>query len=266
MATREVPMTIEAFYALPPCFAMKHEYSKGIACLSPRQITVVALAPLAAVPAPAALPRAFCDEPLAALTDADDPVLLRAFREGFASTPDFGDYRRPDLERFVRGWIQNNVRPALPGSVAVRARRTPRSLAALLALLPTRTHSLLDTLLVRPRYARRGLATQMFRRAAQTLREAGATHVFTTYHPLNTPSVLWHAKQGFVELPSLQIAHGKLAEARMRAWQAAEGIGDGVAPQPGAVADWEREVERLQALAETDGYEAAEPIYWVRGR
>ena len=76
---------------------------------------------------------------------------------------------------------------------------------------------------------------------------------------------LLHAKQGFVELPSLQIAWGKLAEARMRAWQAAEGIGDGAAP-PGEVADWEREVKWMETIAETQGYKAAEPIYLVRGR
>lgn len=122
-------------------------------------------------------------------------------------------------------------------------------MAALLLVKKTASGFLLDTLAVRPRYQRQGVATYLLRHVIPHLLAEGATELLTTYHPANEPSIAWHTQQGFVPLPCLSLTRLKLHAARSNGEETAL---------------LQAEVERLEAMAEREGYESVEPMLRLR--
>jgi GNAT superfamily N-acetyltransferase len=247
MRTQRIPMSIDEFHALPRHYAWKHEYWDGTAHIRPRELAVVAALPLHNLPEPSrTLPAGLVP---ASLTNTTPEALAHLYRAAFGDTPDLCDYVGEILEREIQRWLTQDIARAHPASLILCPKRHPRSVAALLLVKKTASGFLLDTLAVRPRYQRRGVATYLLRHVIPPLLAEGATELLTTYHPANEPSVAWHTQQGFVPLPCLSLTRLKLHAARSNGEE---------------TATLQAEVERLEAQAEREGYESVEPILRLR--
>ncbi len=240
-------MTMEAFHALPRHYAWKHEYWDGTAHIRPRELAVFAALPLHNLPEPSVTPPAGLVH--APLTDATPEALAQLYRAAFCDTPDLCDYVGEILEREIQRWLTKDIARAHPVSLILRPKRHPRTVAALLLVKKTASGFLLDTLAVRPRYQRQGVATSLLRHVVPHLLAEGATELLTTYHPANEPSVAWHTQQGFVPLPCLSLIRLKLHAAHANREE---------------MELLAAEVEHLEAQAEREGYESVEPILRLR--
>jgi len=183
----------------------------------------------------------------------DSDELVGAFLDAFRCAPDYADYPmaafRKRAAEYVRGFF-GGVRGAWsPAStVAVRGGQV---VAAALVKERSPHPPLLDCLLVRPGFFRRGWANAVATRTASVLAAAGFTTLRSTALLANDPSIGWHTAFGFRELPDLFVAQARwhcAAHERDRL-EALGRLTAGERERLTALAEyWWSEVRRLDAL------------------
>lgn len=256
-------MSIEEFELLPMRPGWKYEYWDGRAHITPREHGVIVAMPVTPrlVNTSLVLRRA---------TSADAPELTTAFLEAFIDSVEYCDWETQKIceaaDKAIRShFAGERGKPHLASRAAMgfdRERGCDSIVgAALLAHAPR--YSMLDLLFVRPDWQRDGIATALLSDAMNELHSGGESILKSAYHAANEASMNWHHRFGFVEEPDLMRARLYSSAARHELWRR-EKIGgllerDRVELQ--AEADrWEIEVERLEEIADREGYKAVAPI------
>jgi hypothetical protein len=178
---------------------------------------------------------------------ADDAAeLLAAFLDSFRFAPEYAAYPmrgfRSQASKFIAGFFGDVRGTWSPTSTVVV--RGGRVVAAALVKERTQKPPLLDCLLVRPAYFRRGLATAVAARAVNGLAAKGFTTLRSFAMLANEDSLAWHAAFGFRELPHIFVAQARYHSALYERERL---------EKFGRLDDAER--ERLTALAERWGAE-----------
>lgn len=256
-------MSMEEFELLPMRPGWKHEYWDGRAHITPREHGVVVAMPVTArgVETSLVLRRA---------TGADAPGLTSAFLEAFIDSTEYCDWETEKISDAADKAIRSHFagergKPHLASRVAIGfdSERGGDSIvgAALLAHAPR--YSILDLLFIRPAWQRHGIATALLSDAMNELHSGGEAILKSAYHAANDASMIWHQRFGFVEEPDLMRARLYSSAARHELWRRDKtgGLTDRDRVELQSEADrWEIEVERLEEIANREGYRAVAPI------
>lgn len=146
-----------------------------------------------------------------ALRAEDAPEVLAAFLDAFRFAPEYAAYSmnayRKEAADYVTGFY-GDVRGARSPTSAV-VWRDGQIVAASLVKDREAKPPLLDCLLVRPAYFRRGLATAVVTRSVNALATAGVAALRSGALLANDASLAWHTAFGFRELPDSFVAQAR---------------------------------------------------------
>lgn len=190
---------------MPWRFGWKHEYWDGHARLTPRHhhvhVYVRVGSGIAAV-APSCL---F----VRSVVPADAEGLVEAFIETFEDGVEFCDW---PVEKFHEH-AQRNITDYFAGQRGTPLLATSRlaldgeGRVAGAALVCGREEGpVLDLLMVRPGFRRRGVASTLVGAAVEGLHAGGVAVLRSAYHVANEESTYWHRTFGFEEEPDLNLA------------------------------------------------------------
>lgn len=263
MKSEHPEMSIEEFELLPMRPGWKHEYWHGRAHITPRQNAVIVSTPVT---------RREVDTNLFIKKVSNDEALelTAAFLDAFADSVEYCDWEphkiveaahKAILSHFAgeRGKPHSASRVAL----AFDPERGCDSIVAAALLTQAPRYPILDLLFVRPACQRQGIATTLLSAAMNELHDNGEALLKSAYYLANEASMKWHQRIGFVEEPDLLRARLYSSSARHELWRR-EKIGDLTNDEKSelqtCVNTWEAEVERLEEIADCEGYEAVAPI------
>ncbi len=256
-------MSFAEFRDFPRRPGWKYEYSGGAIHVTRAHVVIPMVLELeSAAPAPG---REIPGTILRRLEERDDSPLVDLFVEAFTGTMEYvgstpGQIRASAAECLARG---------------PRKRRGPRSPISYVAqgageltgaALFRRSEGapLLDLLFVSPAHHRRRLASALAARAAADLAELGERRIWSSVMLGNEPSLAWHRRFGFQEMPHLLVARHRCRiyrfeldrHRRLRDLTASE-LGDLEA----LATHWESEYRRLEKLFARDPGQAFPSIY-----
>lgn len=256
-------MSMEEFELLPMRPGWKYEYWDGRAHITPRENSVIVAMPVTAR-------RASTSFVLRRVSSDDALELTAAFLEAFVDSVEYCDWKTDKINKAADKAIRSHFsgargRPHIASRVAMAfdrgLRRDSIVGAALLTQAPR--YPILDLLFVRPAWQRLGIATALMSNAMNELHDLGETLLKSAYHAANEGSMNWHHRFGFAEEPDLLRARLYASSARHELWRR-EKIGGLNHSEKARLRDeadsWEQEVERLEAIADRDGYEAVAPV------
>jgi GNAT superfamily N-acetyltransferase len=250
-------MSVVAFQRWRRQLGWKYEYYGGQAHVTPSRITVTLLLDLA--------PHTPNGTNIIRPVRVEDGEALRVpFLAAFALAPEYLDYPadrfRNTADKYIRGFFGKIRGEWSP--VSVVAELGGQIVGAAL-IKQQRTYPLLDCLFVRPDHARQGLATAMVSRVVNELVKSGENGLLSYVLLANGPSLAWHHRFGFREVPDLRVAtarsrfyHGELDRHRQghvpvkKEWEEFRRLAN----------YWEAEVKRLEELAKRDFW-AAHPHF-----
>jgi GNAT superfamily N-acetyltransferase len=193
-------LTFQEFEDFPQRLGWKHEYDGEAIHVTPSKITFVALRLALSERAVPAAPhvRPACPE--------DAPGLTELFQDAFTGAVEFAGYPPRRLREEALAVVHAHFREArnpfrhLSGVIEENGR-----LCAAALLKQGRQGPRLEPLFVRPRCQRRGLATVLIGHVVNCLLAAGETCLSSFCHLGNGPSLAWHLRFGFRELPDLWV-------------------------------------------------------------
>ena len=193
-------MSFAAFERIPRRPGWKHEYYDGQAHITPSHTTVSFL--LALAPREAESPSG-----IRSITPADADALLPPFLEAFRETPEYAGYRatvfKNSAKKYIAGFFGKVRGQWSPISSAVENKG---EIIAAALIKRGRALPLLDCLFVCPGHTRKGLATVLVNHVVNQLRERGETQLLSYVLLANEPSLAWHHRFGFHEVPDLWVA------------------------------------------------------------
>jgi GNAT superfamily N-acetyltransferase len=196
-------MSFAAFERQSRKLGWKHEYHGGKAHIRPGRTFVTFQLALQR--------REFAfREAIRAVSREDAAALVRSFVAAFATAPEYADYGREQLKseavKCVDRFFGEGGGAWLPASMVAVARR--RLVGA--ALVKQRSKGPLPyCLFVRPSHARRGIATALVSHVVNALIEQGEQTLFSRVLLANEPSMGWHYRFGFEELPDLSVTDSR---------------------------------------------------------
>jgi GNAT superfamily N-acetyltransferase len=198
-------MPIEQYQLLPRKAGWSYAYIAGKAHITPCPFLVRTRVAVTLRPVPPELR-------LEPLDPAQDVALARAFVAAFRDAIEYCDVSLERLRDAARTLVADFF-AGKRGTVdaASRCLRDGRRIAGAAMITRVRRGLLLDVLLVRPKWQRRGLATALVAAALDDLRARGESVLHSTYHPGNEASAAWHARFGFVDEPDPQVASMRAA-------------------------------------------------------
>ncbi len=148
---------------------------------------------------------------LRSCTPRDRDELIDAFFDSFLTAPEYADYPmnkyRLKAVEYVEGCYGTLRGTLSPASTVLE--RDRRIVAAAMIKIREEKPPLLDCLLVRPRYFRRGYATAVVARAANRLVRLGYSTLESGAMLANEPSLAWHEAFGFREKPCFFVAQSR---------------------------------------------------------
>lgn len=275
MRSLHLPITWEEFERMPWRFGWKHEYWDSHAHLTPRQSHVhvrMSVEPREVVIPPNVALRSVC------LSDTE--ALIDLFIETFEDGVEFCDWETEKIHAHARRNITDffNGKRGTPHAVsrlAIRAegkankdnvsdetsnQTKSRILAA--ALFTEKSDAVvLDLLMVRPIYRRRGLATALVATALNDLHRQGVDMLRSAHVISNEESTAWHRAFGFTEELDLHLARLRYSffhHEVMRLESGSEGS-DEHSRLKAEYEFWRRRAAELEEICERDGYEAVMP-------
>lgn len=255
-------MSMEEFELLPMRPGWKHEYWDGRAHITPREHGVV-------VAMPVTPRRVNTTLVLRRTTDADAPELTSAFLDAFIDSTEYCDWETAKISRAAEKAIRSHFagergKPHLASRVAMAfdRERGCESIVGAALLTHAPRYSILDLLFVRPDWQRHGIAAAVVSAAMNELYSGGEAILKSAYHAANDASMIWHQRFGFVEEPDLMRARLYASAARHEVWRREKiGVRDRERAALKSEAErWEIEVERLEEIADREGYKAVAPI------
>jgi len=198
------------------------------------------------------------------VTDDDEAALRRAFEAAFWQTADFPEFPRRAFRKLAREDIRNHLEGTRGAPLdASRLAEADGQVVGAVLLREFSLGTLLNLVFTDPAVQRRGLAGALLARAVDALPE-DVGHVFSSVRLANAPSLAWHRRWGFLEVPNLQVL-------RMRAQHFGEELRRhrelGHASEE-ELTRLDREAEywigRCKALRESvgDDYDGLHPYYW----
>jgi GNAT superfamily N-acetyltransferase len=193
-------MSFAAFERLPRTIGWKHEYYGGKAHIRPAHLMVRLLLNL--------VPQKLSDRPgIRRVRRADAGALEAGFLNAFALAPEYADYPpahfRARAAEYIEGFF-GNVRGRWSRD-SVLAEVDGHLVGAALVKCGA-ADPLLDCLFVHPEFGRQGWATALVRQVAHKLLKKGIKRLRSCVLLANAPSLAWHKRFGFAELPDLWIA------------------------------------------------------------
>ncbi len=256
-------MPQDHFLALPRLPGWKYEYVDGNAYIEPLPhlvYTKITVAPSNAQDINGILFRT--------ITSGDIDRLKTPYADAFENTVEyFGKNRAEVLEsaddvlnRFFRG---EDGRP-VPGFLAETCPDDGISVVGAALAVKTDDYYMLDMLFVRPARQRQSVAASLLYRLMNMMYMDGAAQLISRYNLANIPSRNWHRKQGFKDLPDLQLAriyHYHAVYEQKRQTKLQGPLSDEEKQRLQSEIDiWHNEIERLEIIAETEGYGAVIPV------
>lgn len=269
MRSQHTPMSWERFEELPAHPGWKHEYWDGVAHITPGARFAVVRMNVS--------PR-YTRSPLElrAVTATDESPLVSAYLDSFRDTVEYCDWEEEDIARsafenvksFFAGHRGEALSSCSPLALGPDSEDTIGAVAGAALLVRCRDGSpMLDMLFVRPRWQRRGVATALLSRFLEELRHRGETILRSRYHLANESSQAWHRKVGFTEEPDLLLAklYLRCAAQELDRREKLSELGDEERGRLLAEKQrWERRVEKLERIAEEEGWEAVSPALRLR--
>lgn len=241
---------------MPWRFGWKHEYWDGHAHLTPRQ-DHVHVRFSGEVPS-AELPRGLSMRPV---SSDDAPALIEAFIETFEDGVEFCDW----TEEMIHGHARTNITEYFAGRRgepmdASRLAIEGGSIVGAVLFCRRDEEPVLDLLMVRPGFRRRGIARSLVGAAVEKLRErGGGENLRSAYHAANVESTEWHRAFGFEEERDLSLAKMRrmfyIHEASRFPEESEEH-----ARLEALREKWSRRVEELEEVADREGFEAVAPV------
>ncbi len=210
-------MTEAEFELLPHEVGWKYEYSDGCAHIRPRPMAARLRAPITRRP----VAETGCR--IRPMTEADVPGLVRAFADGFRDTVEYCDCTGAQVRRAgadaVATFFAGRRGAFHPGSRLAVPEGRPYLVAGAALVVRKADGPFLDMLFVRRRWQHRGLGTALVGMVMNELAGAGETHLGSAYNVANGPSIAWHHKLGFEEVPDLVLARARGQVARHELWR-----------------------------------------------
>lgn len=241
---------------MPWRFGWKHEYFGGEAHITPRH-DHVHVRFSGEVPS-AELPRGLSMRPA---SSDDAPALIEAFIETFEDGVEFCDWP----EEMVHDHARTNIteyfagRRGEPMDASRLAVEGNRIVGAVL-FCHRDDESVLDLLMVRPGFRRRGIARSLVGAAVEKLRERGeGENLRSAYHAANVESAEWHRAFGFEEEPDLSLARMRRFFYAHEASRHPEGSEEFIRLEA-LHEKWSRRVEELEEISDREGFEAVAPV------
>lgn len=203
-----LPMTIDEFQHMRHWLGWKHEYWDGAAQLSTQE-TAVASFQRPVAPITAAIPLA-ADEQLRLIQPDDEPALIELFMTAFDEAIEYVGWPDDSYRREARDSIGTFFgKPSryrygstdlarLDASFVIA---TPTQLLAAVLVRSIRRGPILQPIMVHPAHHRRGLATALLSAVMSSLLSAGDAALFSRCQLGNAPSMAWHERNGFLEIP-----------------------------------------------------------------
>jgi GNAT superfamily N-acetyltransferase len=193
-------MSFAAFEHLRWRLGWKHEYYDGRAHIRPASLMVTLrlhLAPRIEPKFPGIRP----------LRRSDEARLEEPFLAAFAHAPEYADYAADRYRRTGAEYLERffgNVRGEW-SPVSLVAEASDKIVGA--ALIKARPSGpLLDCLFVCPGFAKQGLATALVTHVVNSLVGQRDTQLISYVMLANEPSLAWHRRFGFNEVPDLWVA------------------------------------------------------------
>lgn len=244
MRSRRIRMSEREFELLPRELGWRYEYADGWAEIRPRHLAVKLTAPVT----PRSIPDVGCR--IRAVTPADRRALVTAFCDGFGDTVEYCDRTRPQIrfaaEDAVATFFAGKRGSFHPASRVAVPFDNPRTIAGAALVVQKPCGPFLDMLFIRTRRRQHGLGTALVGTVMNALLIEGAAHFGSAYNVANHPSIAWHHKFGFAEVPDLFITRSRAQLARHELWRRQQ-IGDF---NSGERQELEREIARLDQLAD----------------
>jgi len=242
-------MSFAAFQRLPHRLGWKHEYYGGRAHIRPGWMSVRFRLNLTTR-------KSIRTIRIRAVKLRDAAALEEAFLAAFASAPEYAGYPAAHFRKKGKEYLANFFGE-------VRGHWSPVSMAAEAnggiigaALVKTRDKGpLLDCIFVRPEFGRRGIAIALAARVVNELVAAGESHLYSYAMLANAPSIAWHHRFGFEEVPDLWVA---TARWRFYAYEVERlrEIGEASEAELSRLSEladhWYAETERLEELEKKD--------------
>lgn len=261
MQSRHITMTLEEYELLPFEPGWKCEYYDGQAHFTPRYHPVITTLQVS--------PRVFTAPCLlrpAATVDAE--TLAETYVLSFGATLEYCDYTDQEMRKAAERALHDHFmgergNPLSASRVAVDPQNSERLLGAAL-LLTGRECARLDLLFVHPDWQGRRLATALVSDAVNHLHLYGERHLMSRYHIGNDASRRWHQQFGFIEEPDLQRArlYWRATQSELRRRAQLNDLTNAERACLEAEREyWQAQVDTLEQVAKTRGFEAVCPDY-----
>lgn len=268
-------MSWEEFERMPWRFGWKHEYWGGCAHITPRDNHVYVRMKVE----PRAEPAVTHGITQRAVEAADAEELIECFTETFREGVEFCDWR---TEQFIAHACRNITdyfagRRGTPHDVSLLATTNEAETGAIqtspvsaqkviaAALFTQKPDApVLDLLMVRPGFRRRGIARALVSAAMNDLHARSCENLRSAYVVSNEESAAWHRAFGFSEEPDLHLARLRREFFRHEMWRYETLLGvdarNTYARLKAECEFWQRRMDELEAVCESEGYEAVTPM------
>lgn len=245
-----LPMSFEAYEHMEHRLGWKHEYWEGAARLSPHESAVAQFR--RRLDSVLASRRLLHDGESPRRVHPDDaPALVELFVHAFDDAVEFSGWSQQDYCRHAHETVESFfgasdapqvARPGLRESSFVIGSNA--QLLAALLVRSGRRGPVVEPVMVRPAYRRRGLASVLLAASIEALRNDGETVLLSRCHLGNTPSFVWHQNSGFEEVPGYFSATHRWHHHRRLAGHFE------LTQQPDKAARAREQAEQWQAIAE----------------
>lgn len=249
-------MTFEEWDRMPWRFGWKHEYFGGEAHITPRHdhvhVRFCGAVPTAELPDGLSVRRVSPD---------DAPELVGAFIETFEDGVEFCDWTEEEIREHAR----TNITEYFAGRrgepmEASRLALEGNLIEGAVLFCHRDEEPVLDLLMVKPGFRRRGIARALVSAAIRKLREHGeGENLRSAHHAANEESTAWHRSFGFEEEPDLFLARMRRMFYAREASRFPEACEEH-ARLEALYEEWGRRVEKLEEIADREGYEAVVPV------
>jgi GNAT superfamily N-acetyltransferase len=251
-------MSLKEYHDFPWRIGCKHEYYGGKIHVRPSNTMIVTLRHTLRARTPN-----ITSHHIRPVEEKDARGLIALYRLAFRDAPEFAGWPLRIFSKTARENVQTFlVDDKQPWFSAAHLMKERNRILAAAFILETRIGPIVQPLFVRPSHQRQGLATTLMHHVENRLLQPGAEHLYSHCHLANQPSLAWHYRYGFEELPDEWIAahryryYAHELQRRQRLREISEQEAQELKRQKKL---WKAEWARLEAIAKQDFW-AAHPL------